>query len=135
MAMRSAMCSALRNSRQRRLWRQQQSHGEYRTQPGAGAVSGDVTAHATRELARDGESKTRAVGHTLPAAAIVQVEQFLGSLRREAAPLVANLEAPSAFAGGRGEPDAAAAVLVSIVQQVFDDHPQTIAIRQHVHGI
>src|SRR6186713_1617373 len=135
MAMRSAMRSALRNPWQRRLWRQQHGHGEYRALPGASAVSGDVTAHATRELARDCESETRAVGDALPAAAIVEVEQFLCRLLCEAAPLVANLEAPPALAGCRGKPDATAAILVSVVQQVFDDHPQTIAIRQHMHGI
>ena len=103
--------------------------------PGPGAVRGDVAAHAARELPRDREPESRAVRDALAAAAIVQVEQFFGGLGREAAALVADVETPAAVADARGEAHAAAAIFVRVVEQVFEDHAQPVAIGQHLHGI
>src|SRR3982751_3916097 len=100
MTMRSAMHRAFRCELERGRWREHQGHREHRAVSCAGAVGGNVATHATRELARDREPEASAVGHALTAAAVVEIEQFLGDFRLEAASVIANLEAPPAFTGG-----------------------------------
>src|SRR3954464_10614287 len=63
---------------------------------GSGAVRDDVAAHAPRELARDGETETRAMRHAITAAAVVRVEQPFGDVGREAAAAITDVEPPAA---------------------------------------
>ena len=101
---------------------------EHRALSGAGTVRGDVATHAARELPRDREPETRAMRDALAAAAIVQIEQLLGGLGREATPLIADVETPAPVAHAGREPHAAAAVLLCVVEQVLQDHAQAVAI-------
>src|SRR4051812_9394088 len=110
MAMRSAMRRVLAAQRQRRWGRQHQGDREDRALPRARAVRTDVAAHASRQLPRDREPQPGAMRDAFTAAAVVEIEEFLGTFRRKAAPLVTDVQAPVAVADTGREPHAAATV-------------------------
>src|SRR5688500_15248230 len=114
MAIRSAMNRIVRGRWLRRWRRQHQRHGEDRSLSGTRAVRGDVPAHAARELPRYRESEARSMGDAFTAAAVVQIEQLVGSRRGKSAALIADVESPAAIPHGGREPHAAAAILVGV---------------------
>src|SRR6187455_3715185 len=119
MAILSAMSHALGRHGLRRCRRHFQRHREDGALPRSCALRDDVAAHATRELARDGETQARAMRHTLATAAIVQIEQLLGRGGIEAATLVADVEMPEPVTNPRRDAHASTAILVGVVEKVF----------------
>src|SRR5262245_26262172 len=96
MAMRSAMRRALGAQRLRRLRREHQRDAEHRALAGTGALRADVTAHAARQLACDGQAQPGAMGDAFAAAAaVVKIEELFGALGWETTTLVADVESPA----------------------------------------
>src|SRR5688572_21011913 len=127
MAMRSAMRGF--------LWREAQRDREDGPEARTRAECLDIAAHAPRELPRDRETQSRAVGHAIAAAAIVQIEQLLGAFGWKAATAIADLEMPVPGAHRGRELHLAAPVLVRVVEQVFENDAQPVLVGHDLNRI
>src|SRR5262245_52238660 len=102
---------AMRSAMRRFLPREAEGHRENGAAAGSGTERRDLAAHSPGELSRDRQAQSRAVRHAIATATIVDIEQFLGGLRRESASLVGDLEMPVVGADGGRKLHLAAAVL------------------------